>query len=354
MISSLQYKNVILFKVKKVINQIVNQVEKANKILIIGHENPDGDAIGSVLGLFHVLKKMSKKVFAIFPDDAPEYLMWMPSYNESLIYEKDRKKVEELFKQTDLIFCLDFNQRSRVEHMENILSENKSVKIVIDHHPYPDSFFDIIISDQNVSSTAELLYSVIEACGWKSYLSKESAECLFTGIVTDTISFNVNSSNYKTYEVVAELLKFNIDKEKIYRRVFNSFTESRLKMLGYALYKKMKILSDYATAYIWLSKEELKQFSFQKGDTEWFVNYPLMLKGIKFSAIFYERDNYIKISFRSRGNIPVNEIMSKHFLGGGHKNAAGGKEKQLTLDETIQKFESILPLYKDILCNEDM
>ncbi len=338
---------------EKVINQIVEQVEKANKILIIGHENPDGDAVGSVLGLFHVLKKMSKDVFAIFPNGAPDFLIWMPSYSESFFYNKNNKGVEELFNEADLVFCLDFNERRRVGQMENVLSENKSVKILIDHHPYPDSFFDIMVSDQSVSSTAELVYSVIESCRWSPYLSKEAAECLFTGIMTDTISFTVNSSHSGTYEVAAQLLKFELDKEKIYQRVFNSFTEARIKMLGYALNKKMKILHNYATGYIWLSKEELKQFCFQKGDTEGFVNYPLSIKGIKFAALFLERDNYIKISFRSTGNIPVNEIMSKHFVGGGHKNAAGGEENELTLDETVQKFESILPLYKEILCNED-
>lgn len=338
---------------EKVINEIVKQVKKANKILIIGHENPDGDAVGSVLGLCHVLKKMSKNAVAVFPNRAPDFLMWMPSYNESMFYNKDNKKVEELFNEAELIFCLDFNERRRVGSMENLLSENKSVKILIDHHPYPDAFFDIMISEESVSSTAELVYSVIESCGWKEFLSKEAAECLFTGIMTDTISFTVNSSHPRTFEITAQLLKYDLDKEKIYQRVFHSFTESRIKMLGFALHKKMKILHHYATGYIWLSKEELKQFCFQKGDTEGFVNYPLSIKGIKFAALFLEKENFIKISFRSTGNIPVNEIMSKHYRGGGHKNAAGGEEKELTLEETIQKFESILPLYKDVLCYEE-
>lgn len=338
---------------EKVINQIAEQVKKSNNILIIGHENPDGDAVGSVLGLFHVLKKMSKNAMAVFPNGAPDFLMWMPSYSDSMFYNRDNKKVEEFFNKAELIFCLDFNERRRVGLMEAVLSENKSVKILIDHHPFPDVFFDIMVSEQTVSSTAELVYSVIESCGWTEYLSKEAAECLFTGIMTDTISFTVNSSHPRTYEVTAQLLKYNLDKEKIYKRVFNSFTEARIKMLGFALNKKMKILHNYATGYIWLSKEELKEFCFQKGDTEGFVNYPLSIKGIKFAALFLERENFIKISFRSTGNIPVNEIMSKHYIGGGHKNAAGGEERELTLEETIQKFESLLPLYKEILCHEE-
>lgn len=338
---------------KEVVKQVIDYVDKASSVLIIGHENPDGDAVGSVLGLYHVLNQHKKHVVPIFPNDAPEFLKWLPGYNEAMHYNKDIQEVIDVFSHADLIFCLDFNERKRVGKMGELLLTSKAVKILIDHHPYPDAFFDVIISEQEVSSTAELVYTVIKACGWKKFLTLAASECLFTGIMTDTISFTVNATRAKTFNVAATLLKMGVNKEKIHRKVFNSFTQQRMQMLGYALHQKMKILHEYACGYIFLTKDELKKFCFQKGDTEGFVNYPLSIKGIRFAALFLERDGYIKISFRSVGNIPVNEIMAKHFSGGGHRNAAGGEERKMSLDECLRTFESILPLYKDILLKDE-
>ncbi|MGQ9846642.1 MAG: DHH family phosphoesterase [Bacteroidales bacterium] len=338
---------------KEVVKQVIEYVYKASSILIIGHENPDGDSVGSVLGLYHVLSQQAKHVVPIFPNEAPEFLKWLPGYDTTLHYNKDTEAIKDVFSRADLIFCIDFNERKRVGRMQDLLLTSKAVKILIDHHPYPEAFFDIIISEQEVSSTAELLYTVIKACGWEKFLTLAASECLFTGIMSDTVSFTVNASRAKTFEVVASLLSVGVDKDLVYRRVFNSFTQQRMRMLGYALYKKMKILHEYATGYIYLTKDELKEFNFQRGDTEGFVNYPLSIKGIRFAALFLERDGYIKISFRSVGSIPANEIMAKHFNGGGHKNAAGGEERKLSLDECLTTFESILPLYKDILLHEE-
>lgn len=338
---------------KEVVKQVIEYVDKARLVLIVGHENPDGDAVGSVLGLYHVLTQQAKQVVPIFPNDAPEFLKWLPGYNEVRHYNKDIQEVIDLFNCADLVFCLDFNERKRVGKMEELLLKSKAVKILIDHHPYPDAFFDIIISEQEVSSTAELVYTIVDTCGWKKFLTLAASECLFTGIMTDTISFTVNATRAKTFDVAASLIRMGVDKDMIHRRVFNSFTQQRMRMLGYALHKKMKILHEYATGYIFFTKDELKEFCFQNGDNEGFVNYPLSIKGIRFAALFLERDGYIKISFRSVGNIPVNEIMAKHFYGGGHRNAAGGEERKLSLDECLRTFESILPLYKDILLNEE-
>jgi len=339
--------------VKKAINQILEQTKKTNSIVIIGHENPDGDAVGSVLGLYLLLKQMGKKAWAVFPNDVPEFLKWVPHFNEAVFFNKNIQLVEKVFYESELVFCLDFNERKRVGKMQSLLENSKATKILIDHHPYPDAFFDILISEQEVSSTAELVYTVIELCQWTSYINKEVAECLFTGIMADTISFNVNASRPRTYEIAARLLQYGLNKEKIHRKIFNSFTQQRMRMLGYALHKKMKIIHEYATGYIYLSKDELQEFCFQKGDSEGFVNYPLSIKGIRFAALFLEREGYIKISFRSVGNIPVNEIMAKHFTGGGHKNAAGGEARNISLQECINQFEAILPIYKDILLNEE-
>jgi phosphoesterase RecJ-like protein len=325
--------------------QLIESVEKAKHILILGHENPDGDAVGSVLGFWQVLHNMKKNVTAIFPNDAPYFLTWMPNYDKALIFYNNKALVKKEFEQADLIFCLDFNEKKRVGKLEEILAASKVKKILIDHHPYPDKFFDIIISEIEVSSTAELVEQIIENCQWEKYLNFNAAECLFTGILTDTISFTVNASRAATYEIAAKLIHYGLNKEEIHQKVFNSFTEQRMHLIGYAIYKKMKLLPQYSTGYIYLTQEELKKFDFQNGDSEGLVNFPLNIKGIRFAALFLEKKDYIKISFRSIGNIPVNEIISTHFSGGGHKNAAGGEERTLSIDETLKKFERILPLY---------
>ncbi len=332
----------------------IESVEKAKHIVIVGHENPDGDAVGSVLGLWHLLNNMDKKVTAVFPNDAPYFFKWMPDYNKILLYTQHKANIDKAFEEADLVFCLDFNEKRRVGILESTLTSCRATKILIDHHPYPEKFFDIIISDVEVSSTAELVTLLIKKCKWTKYMDYNTAECLFTGILTDTLSFTVNASRAITYALSSELLKYGLNNEKIHQQVFNSYTEQRMHLIGYAIYKKMKILPTYATGYIYLTRDELKEFDFRNGDTEGLVNYPLSIKGINMAALFLEKKDFIKISFRSIGNIPVNEMMSTHFSGGGHKNAAGGDEKSLSLSQTIEKFEKMLPLYKDILKRNDL
>lgn len=334
------------------IEQLKNKIISSKTILIVGHKNPDGDTVGSVLGFSLLLKKMNKQCITAFPDDAPEFLKWLPTYNESFIATHHREKLHAYIQNCELIIGLDFNEKTRAENIFNLTENRNITKAIIDHHPYPDSFFDIIISEQEVSSTAELVYQFIEHCQWTNFIDHDVATCIFTGILTDTLCFTVNAHRAMTYQISAKLLAFGINKDEIHKKVFNSYTEQRMRFLGYALHKKMKIIHELATGYIFLTKNELKEFCFQKGDSEGLVNYPLSIKGIRFAALFLERENYIKISFRSTGNIPVNEIMMKHFVGGGHKNAAGGEEYNLTLEETINKFEQVLPLYKNYLLEQ--
>ncbi len=329
--------------------QLKNYILQSNKILVVGHENPDGDTIGSVLGLYGLLKKMDKEVYAIFPNDAPEFLKWLPFFNNCLIHTKSSQKVSQLLAETELIIGLDFNELKRIGKISEEIKKLNCTKVIIDHHPYPDPFFDIILSDTEVSSTAELVYRFIDRLEWTHHIDDSIATCIFTGIMTDTLSFNVNAHRPATFETTAKLLKYNIDRNDIHRKVFNSFSEQRMRLLGYALHQKMKVLYEWNTAYIWLNKDELKHFCFQIGDSEGMVNYPLSIKGIKLAALFLEKENHIKISMRSIGNVPVNEIMKNHFSGGGHKNAAGGEEYHLSLEDTLQKFESILPLYQTYL-----
>ncbi len=337
--------NNIQFNFKKVENLIT----ESNNICIIAHHNPDGDAIGSSLGLYHVLLNMNKNVNVIVPNEYAEFLQWLPNTSEVLNFYTQKIEVLNVLQNTNLIICLDFNELKRTDKLAEHLVNNKAKKILIDHHPYPQNIFDVKISDISVSSTAELVYETILQCSLDNYLSTNAAICLFTGLLTDTISFSVNCSNPRTFEVASKLLAFGLNKEEIHKNVFDNYSENRLKLLGYALSKKMEIFPEYSTGFIWLTKVEQEKFNFMIGDSEGFVNYPLSIKGINFSALFMERDDHIKISFRSRGNISVNEIIKTHFSGGGHKNAAGGEEYNLNITETINKFCSILPNYSEIL-----
>jgi len=330
-------------------NKVKELILKSENICIVTHRNPDGDAIGSSLGLYHVLLNMNKKVKVIVPNEYPDYLQWLPSNEKVFNYSTQKDEVKKIFESANLLISLDFNELKRTEKFSEQLENISAKKILIDHHPYPQDIFDVKISDISVSSTAELLYETIIQCGFEKYLSKNAAICLFTGLLTDTISFSVNCSNPRTFEIASKLLAFGLNKEYIHKKVFDNYSESRIKLLGYALSKKMVIIPEYNTGYIWLTTDEQKQFDFKIGDSEGFVNYPLSIKGVNFSALFMQRDDHIKISFRSRGNIPVNEIIKTHFTGGGHKNAAGGEEYKLNIAETVKKFVSILPQYADVL-----
>jgi len=331
------------------IKQLKEKILNSENILVVGHENPDGDTVGSVLGFSLLLKKMNKNCSVAFPNDAPDFLKWLPTYNESIIATSNYEKLSKILKDCELIIGLDFNEKARAANIFQLIQNLNIVKSIIDHHPFPEPFFDIIISEQNVSSTAELVYHFIENCNWTNLIDYDIATCIFTGILTDTLSFNVNAFRPKTFEISAKLLSYGINKDIIHQNIFDSYTEQRMRLLGYALHKKMKIIHEWSAGYIYLTKEELKEFCFQKGDSEGLVNYPLSIKGIRIAALFLERENYIKISIRSKGDVPANEIMMKYFKGGGHLNAAGGEEYNLSLEETIKKFEQILPLYKKYL-----
>jgi phosphoesterase RecJ-like protein len=326
--------------------------EKNSMITIVAHSNPDGDAIGSCIGLYHILAGAGKNVRVITPNDFPEFLQWIEGCGPVMNYEKQKKEATERILGSDLIVCLDFNGPSRAAKLGELLKESKGTKVMIDHHPDPEPFCDLIISDISVSSTAELVFEVIDHCGFRPYLEIKGATALFTGIMTDTLSFTVNCSHPRTFEVASALLEYGVDKEMVQKKVFNNFSAQRMQLLGHALVNKMVILPEFGTGFISLSQEELKKFNFQPGDSEGFVNYPLSIKGIFFSALFLEKRDHIKISFRSSGNLPVNEIMGTHFTGGGHKNAAGGEWRGMTLEETIHKFREVLPLYESVIQKE--
>lgn len=313
-------------------------------MVIVPHENPDGDAIGSAVGLAEFLLKSGHQVQIVSPTDYPDFLKWFSSNVEILVYGRKKKQVKAIFENADVLFAVDFNEASRAGKLEKSILNFSKTKFLIDHHPYPTDFCDFTISEVQYSSTAELIYDVIKTAGLVKNIEKPSAEALYTGILTDTGSFNHNSSK-NTFRVVSELLEFEIETPKIQSNVYHNFSASRMKLLGYSLNEKMQVFPELRTAFIALSKKELDEFNFVSGDTEGFVNFPLSINNIVFSALFIEKDELVKVSFRSKGNFPSNMFSRNHFGGGGHLNAAGG-ESYLTLNETIEKFTQLLPDYK--------
>ena len=324
------------------VKQVLADAKK--KITIVPHENPDGDAIGSALGLGQTLKNFGHDVNVVPVNDYPDFLKWFTSDVPVVIYEQDKKLAKELIFASDVLICMDFNEAKRAGHLEKMIMKFDKIRILIDHHPYPTSFCNYTFSETSYSSTAELAFDVIQGIGLADYIDERAAEALFTGIVTDTGNFSHNTSK-NTFMVVSHLLQYGINTDKIRSEVYSNFTSDRMKLLGYCLNEKMQVFPEMRTAVISLSSKELEEFNFTPGDTEGFVNYPLSIKNIVFTALFIEKDGLVKASFRSKGNFPANAFSKLHFNGGGHLNAAGGLSK-LGLEETIIKFTQLLPEFK--------
>lgn len=317
------------------------------KVAIVSHKSPDGDAIGSSLGLFHYLKSKGHSVEVIMPNDYPTFLKWMPGTDKVVIHEGNETNAEALVNEAEVLFCLDFNTPNRAFGLEDVIKTSKNVKVMIDHHPQPDGFVDFMLSDISSCSTAQLIHRFAAMMGDK-IPNKESGECLYTGIMTDSGSFRFPSTTAETHRIVADLMDLGVKNDEVYNLVNNTSSEHRLRLLGYCIDDKLTVLQKFGTAFITLSMEEKKRFHFQQGDTEGTVNYPLSIEGVNFSAIFIESDDIIKISFRSIGDFDVNQFSRDNFEGGGHRNAAGGKS-DLSLQETIEKFVGLLPKYSDKL-----
>jgi phosphoesterase RecJ-like protein len=336
---------------KIVIDEIGGLLGTVDNIVLIPHVNADGDAVGSSMGLCRVLKNAGKNAVVVSPTDYPEFLKWIDGTENLLVHENEPEKCLTALEDADLIFYLDFNDVKRTGDLEEHLNKFSSKKVLIDHHPNPNGFADYILSYPDASSTAELVYDFIEETGLIEHLDKDAAEALFTGIITDTGSFSYNVSTPRVYEVVGKLIEKGADKDKIHSAIYYNFSTHRMRMLGYCLDKKMIVLPEYHTAFISLTAEELEKYNFQMGDTEGFVNYPLSIKGIVFTALFMEKDDIVKISFRSKESFPTNKFSSKNFKGGGHINASGGSS-DASMKETLDKFCELLPEYKDELENE--
>lgn len=330
----------------------INSCKKVNdwlrlsvkRVVIIPHVNPDGDAIGSSIGLNDILLNAGFESQVIVPNDYPTYLNWLSTDGIPLIYEQNSAKCNLLLDQADAIFFLDFNDVKRLGKIEEYLRTKTTPVILIDHHPDPQIKAEYLFSDTDVSSTAELVYDFIEAIGMLEHIGPVGANALLTGIIADTGSFSHNAFRHSTYRIAGELINKGADKERINESLFNNFSEKRMRLLGYCLSEKMEIFPQFKTALIWLTTKELKQFDFHPGDTEGFVNYPLSIKGVVFSAFFMEKNGVVKISFRSKGSFRTNDFSGTHFNGGGHRNASGGEIK-LPMAEALELFRSLLPDY---------
>jgi phosphoesterase RecJ-like protein len=314
-------------------------IEKGESFLIIMHVAPDGDALGSSLGLFHFLGEYGKdKVSVVAPSGFPPFYRWMPGAKEIVVHEKYPDFAEQLIREADVIFCLDFNEPKRVGKLAEALTAAEGRKIMIDHHLDPANFCRVTMSYPEISSTSEMVFRFICRMGMFDLINKPTAECIYTGMMTDTGSFTYNSNQPEIYTIIGELIKKGIDKDLIYRKVFQVYSESRLRLMGYVLYEKMKVYPKQRTALITLSQEELKRFRYMTGDTEGFVNLPLSIDGIEFAAFIREDLDGVKVSLRSVGDFPCNEFASTYFNGGGHKNASGG-EFYGPLPEAVAAFE---------------
>lgn len=330
------------------IHKVQKEIDKADKIVIVVHVGPDGDAMGSALGLWHYLMTIEKEPVVIVPTAFPSFLSWMPGAECVLVYENDREKCENIISEAELIFTLDFNVPGRLAKMENAVMNAPAPKILVDHHLHPGDFAKVTVSYPEISSTSELIFRLICRMGDYSKINLACADCIYTGMMTDTGAFTYNSNKQEIYTIISELIKIGVDKDDIYRKVFNNSSADRLRLTGYALYKKLKLYPEHQAALITLSADELNEFNYQTGDTEGLVNMPLSISGIVFSVFMREDTDKIKVSLRSQGTFPANKFSAELFNGGGHLNAAGG-ESYTTMDEAIAIFEKALPGYNGFL-----
>lgn len=313
-------------------------LETPKNVVIVGHRNPDGDAMGSTLGLAHYLSKKGHNAQVVVPNEYPDFLHWLPGSKTTYRFDWQNSQSQRAIRNSDIIFLLDFNALHRVgSDMQNTLSEYKNDFALIDHHQQPDDFA-YMYSDTEMCSTCQMVYHFIDKMGDLDLIDTDIATCLYTGIMTDTGSFRFRSTTSTTHKVIANLIDKGAENDRIHSNVYDSNSYGRLQLLGQAL-RNLKTLPDYKTAYITISDQEKVDNDFKKGDTEGVVNYALSLSGIVLAAIFIEdrEQNIIKISFRSKGSFSVNEFARNHFNGGGHDNAAGGRS-ELGMKETVEKF----------------
>lgn len=326
-----------MVELSKYTKELTKLFSQSGNIVIISHINPDGDAIGSQLAFYHFLLSTGRTASMIAPNNLQEFLKWMQGSDLINIFIRDRKKCRKMIAEADLILMVDFNQSGRLGEAEDAVKKSSARKVIVDHHIGVADFADLVISDTSKCSTAELVYELVREMNGTPFSNLPFAEAIYIGIITDTGNFEHGSYTPDTLRITADLLEEGIQKENILNLIYNNFSSERMKLLGFALDKRMVVLPELKTAYIYLTQEDLNSHNHCKGDTEGFVNIPLSIKGICFTALFIEKDNFIKLSLRSKGNFPTNEFASRYFGGGGHLNASGGEYND-TLQNTIDYF----------------
>ncbi|WP_258099359.1 DHH family phosphoesterase [Marinoscillum pacificum] len=330
----------------KDINALKAFLDTPKKVIITTHSNPDADALGSSLGLYHFLKGRGHDVDVITPTDYPQFLHWMQGNEEVIVYDDTKAdRIKTMINQTDLICCLDFNGMGRIKSLGPLVAQSPAKKLLVDHHLNPEEFADFELWDKTAAATAELIYDLILLLDGKEEITVGIAEALYAGIMTDTGSFKHNSTSAKIHRTVAELMDIGVDINRVSRLIYDTNSLNRLRFIGYALMEKLVVDAENKVAYFVINAEEHERFHLKSGDTEGLVNYALSIQGIHIAAIIMERNGEVKMSFRSVGNHAVNDFASQYFSGGGHKNAAGGIS-DLPLDETVEKFKSLIPNFQ--------
>jgi phosphoesterase RecJ-like protein len=328
---------------------LVELLAQPQKIVITTHHKPDGDAMGSSLGLYNYLIQQGHHAKVITPTDYPQFLDWLPGNGDVIIYTENKEKAETLISEAKIIFCLDFNALGRINEMGVSVGKSNALKILIDHHLEPEDFDDYRYWNINACATAQLIYTfIVEELNHKEFINKDVATCLYTGIMTDSASFHLPNTTSAVHRITADLIDAGAVNWHIYDLVYNNSSENRLRFLGICLSQHLEVLREYNTAIITASKEDLEKYGIITGDTEGIVNYALSITGIRLAAFIVERTDKVKLSLRSKGEFPANELCKKYFNGGGHRNAAGGCSND-SLGQVINQFKLILPEYKKLL-----
>jgi len=324
------------------ITDIIPLLKAPRTVVIVMHQKPDADAMGSSLGLYHVLSALGHTVTVISPTNWADWLGWMPGADRVIDYELNSAKSNDLLAAADWIFCLDFNILHRTRKMSEPIGKAAGIRILIDHHQQPQKeVFTYGISDTSKSSTCEMVFDFIESAGLGDKINLSVAACLYAGVMTDTGSFRFSSCSASVHRMAAVLKDTGLDHSKIHENLFDNFLENRLRFIGHALLNRMEVLYEFNTALITIPWKDLVKYQIRTGDTEGLVNYPLSIQGIKFAALIIDRDEEIKCSFRSKEGFDVNQFARNYFEGGGHKNAAGGRSSE-SLEQTTQRFRASL------------
>ena len=326
-------------------------VDKSRKITILGHTSPDGDAMGATICLCYYLKSLGKEATVVVPNYFPDFLAWLPGAADIVVAERNRIRGPRLIKEADLIFCVDFSEINRLEELSYVVENYHKGIIIIDHHLNPQINGEIMVSDPQASSASELVFTLLWQLGGFERMTTEMAQCIYCGMMTDTGAFTYNSSRSEVYYIISKLISKGIDKDKIYRAVYNNYSVERLRLEGYILKDKMIYFQEEHTSVYTLTREDMKAYHFKKGDAEGIVNMPLQIKGTKLSISLREDTEkpLIRVSLRSVDDFPCNKMAEDFFNGGGHLNASGGT-LEMTMDEALAQTRRAIEAYRPLLC----